>query len=174
MQHIGHKHNQRGAALFAAMIILLAITMLSMASFQTSLLELRMSGNAESTSRALHMSQAAIDNVIHNVQTNFAIVGAPGYMNCTTNVSGCNETSVVLDTPQFDSSSKIIITRRSDAGCVSGSSCTMFKGVTFSIDSEYDKGMEGLGRAFLVQGLIRIIPTFGQTNLTPPTGATSN
>ena len=169
-----NKTSQRGAALFAALIILLAVTMLSMASFQTSLLELKMSGNTESTSRSLHMSQAAIDDVIHDVNLNFAIVGGPEYENCTSNISGCDETNVVLPSPQFDSDSKIKITRISDAACISGSSCTMFKGVTFSIESDYDKATQGLGRAFLVQGLIRIIPTFGQTNLNPPTGASNN
>lgn len=165
---------QNGAALFVALVVLLAVTMLSMASLQTSLLELRMSGNTESTARSMHMSQAAIDVVLNDVETNFAVVGGLNYKNCTSNVSGCNEYSVTLPSPQFDNDSKITIERLSNAACVSGSSCTMFKGVTFSIYSEFDKVNEGLGRVHLLQGLVRIIPTFGQTDQNPPAGSTNN
>jgi len=174
---LNSSNRQNGAALFMALVILLAITMLSMASLQTSILELRMSGNTESTARSMHMSQAAIDVVLNDVSTNFAIVGGLGYKNCTSNVSitpACNEFNVTLPSPQFDNDSKITIERLSNAACVSGSSCTMFKGVTYSIYSEFDKVNEGLGRVHLLQGLVRIIPTYGQSNQNPPTGSMSN
>ena len=73
---------ERGVTLVVVLILLVAVTALSMASLQTALLELLMAGNAEATLRALQKAQGAIEAVASKPD-NFVLPGEKEQVNCT-------------------------------------------------------------------------------------------
>lgn len=158
--------------MITALIILVVLTLISLASLGTSLLELRMASNEESTMKALQSAQAGIDHVIEKAEQNFIIAGNIGHTNCTTNKTGCNENNVALPTPPLDDGSAVVIKRVSEEGCVPNTSCKDMKGATYSITSTFDKSTLGLGKAELVQGYVKMFPCVSQCfNNTPITTA---
>lgn len=144
--NVKNRSAQQGAALLTALIMLIAVTLLSLASLGTSMMELRMSGNEESSMLAFQSAQAAVDAVIDQDEKspstaikNFAVVGALGYTKCSPNTpvgtpgypASCQATDITLPTvmigPEkvFDdggggASGKgniVAIERISDSGC---------------------------------------------------------
>lgn len=124
--------------------MLIAVTLLSLASLGTSMMELRMSGNEESSMQAFQSAQAAVDAVIDQDEKtpatapkNFAVVGPLGYTKCSPNIpigtpgypTGCQDTSIALPPvlvdgkPVFDTDPTkgrgniVAIERISDSGC---------------------------------------------------------
>lgn len=152
---------QRGAALFTALIMLIALTIISLASLGTSLLELRMANNTEAGISAFQSAQSAIDNVIFNDTANFVITGDLNNTNCTTNADGtCDARNVELPVP-FVSNNQVTITRTSDSGCPPAdleTSCSKSKAASFDIYSKYDRSALGQGRAELNQGYVKLFP----------------
>ena len=174
-KHLSEPMSQRGAALFTALIILVAVTLVSLASLGTSLMELRMSANEEATMQAFEMAQAAIDDVISQGDTNFSVKGGVGDKKCTSNVPNfgteCDATAVVLDSPLQASDHFLAIERESTEVCpprALGTSCVKAKAVTFSVSSSYDRTLYGQGRADLEQGYMVVIPC---ENCVPRAGA---
>lgn len=89
---INSRSSQQGATLLTALIMLIAVTLLSLASLGTSMMELRMSGNEESSMQAFQSAQAAVDALIDQDEKspdttikNFAVVGSLGYTKCSPN-----------------------------------------------------------------------------------------
>lgn len=165
--YISGPGSQRGAALFTALIILVAVTLVSLASLSTSLLELRMSANEEATMQAFEMAQAAIDDMISQGDDNFAVVGGPGYKKCTANSpdwANCDQTAaLVLDAPLSTAPNDHVVEIERQSGEVCppralSTSCVKAKAVLFSIASGYDKTLLGQGRADLEQGYMVVIP----------------
>jgi Tfp pilus assembly protein PilX len=153
---------QRGAALLTALILLVALTIISLASLGTSLLELRMANNTESGISAFQSAQSAIESIIHDGSANMIVAGVVGHTNCTTGLS-CNENNVSLPEP-FDNFGSIKITRTTDSSCpprIPGSevSCAWSKAAGFEINSKYDRSSLGQGQAELNQGYIKLYPT---------------
>lgn len=160
--------HERGAALFTALIILVAITVAALASLGTSLMELRMSANEEARMSAVQSAQAAIDNVVsahdaavdakQDAQMIFKITGTVGYTSCTANwatqtSTSCNTSTIALTAP-LDSSATgpnwLRSERKSDAVNTVGGKCTTT--ALFEVTSVYDLSTLGRGRAEIVQG----------------------
>lgn len=114
---INTRSSQQGAALLTALIMLIAVTLLSLASLGTSMMELRMSGNEESSMQAFQSAQAAVDAVIDQDEKspdttvkNFAVVGTLGYTKCTPNTpvgtigypATCQDFSIALPPVKID------------------------------------------------------------------------
>jgi len=171
---------QRGAALFVALILLMAITLVSLASLSTSLLELRMSNNTEAGVSAFEYAQSAMDDVISNGSTNFLVTGVNGETNCTASYpTACTYNNVVLPSP-FDNAAanQLKITRTSDSGCPPRipnyeTSCDKSKAASFTVDSLYDRSALGQGKAQVLQGYVKVFPT-PQGDVTGTTTGTSN
>jgi FlaG/FlaF family flagellin (archaellin) len=161
--------DQRGASLFTALIILVALTLLTLASLSTSLLQLRMSSNEESKAAAFQSAQASIDNIINTdyiarqplsldySKQYFKIAGAIGHAQCTPNWSGgtCNTSIVTLTSPLDSASSgpnKAKIVRLTDPISTRNTKCP--KAATFQIESVYDRSALGHGKSELIQGYI--------------------
>ena len=178
MSHGLHRHRaqnrQDGAALITALVFLVALTLLTLASLGTSLLQLRMSGNEESTMKARQSVQAVIDNIIDNASTNFTITGDVGYTNCTSNVSGCNATGVALTGTTFDSASSTKITRVTEEASVRGYSTSLYRGASFAVEAKYDKASLGQGKAVTTQGYVRVYPCVAQCGGGAPTSSAHN
>lgn len=161
---------QRGAALFTALIILVVLTLVTLASLSTSMLELRMSTNEESRTVAFQSAQASIDNVINidyiarqpatvdETKQFFKITGATGYSQCTPNWSNggsCNTNAIVLTSPLDGTSSgsnQIKVTRLTDPVPTRNNKCA--SAATFRVDGVYDRSALGHGKSYLVQGYV--------------------
>jgi Tfp pilus assembly protein PilX len=150
---------QNGATLFLTLIMLVVITIISLATLGTSLMELRMSNNAESSMSAQQAALSATDNVIQNAEANFTIAGSVGHTNCTPGLS-CSENSIVLPAP-FNTHTDIEIMRESETMCPLpllhySTSCTSSKAASFKVYS--NRSGLGLGRSELYQGYISVFP----------------
>lgn len=178
MSHGLHRHRaqnrQDGAALITALVFLVALTVLTLASLGTSLLQLRMSGNEESTMKARQSAQAVTDNVVDNASTNFTVTGTVGYTNCTSNISGCNATGVSLTGTTFDSAYSAKITRVTEEAPVRGYSASLYRGATFAVEAKYDKASLGQGKAVTTLGYVRVYPCIAQCGSGAPGSSAHN
>lgn len=182
------QQSQLGTALFTALILLVAVTIVSLASLGTSLMELRMSGNAESTMQSFQSSQAALDDLIAREDVNFLLNGSVGDVKCTTNLSsGCTTSDIVLGAapgqafadPFSTNTHQVRIKRTSDEICPprsrrSSSSCTKVKAANFDVTSTYDSTGTGFGSTSLSQGYIKLLPASNQAQPNVPGSATFN
>lgn len=157
-----HSNKQRGAALFTALIILVAITLISLASLGTTMLELKMAGNEESRMVSFQMAQAAVDNVIvtdkaaqdplnpNLLRQYFKLAGNKFDTNCTvSHPDSCTANDVLLDSPLDDTAkNQVKITRLTDPTALRSTACA--EATTFTIESKYS----GVGTTDVVQGYI--------------------
>jgi Tfp pilus assembly protein PilX len=167
----GSRSAQNGATLFLTLIMLVVITIISLATLGTSLMELRMSSNAESSMSAQQETLSAIDNVIQNAETNFTVAGGLYYRNCTSGLS-CDENSIALPAP-FDTHTKVEIMRESETTCPPpllhySTSCTNSKAASFKVYG-IRSGL-GQGLSELNQGYINVFPIKGGS---PPPDSTA-
>jgi len=179
---VTHRHipeSQRGVALFTALIILVALTLVSLGSLGTSILELRMSTNEESRIGAFQSAQSAIDAVIKDSDTNYVVIGTVGNTKCYNWPSACN-TSVTGGLPApLGNFNQVKIERTAEQGCpprtrLAASSCTSMNSAPFTTYSTYDGLTLGRGKSELVQGYITLIPVAGQGGGSAPVTATHN
>lgn len=169
--------NQRGAALFTVLIMLVALTLVCLTSLSASLLEMRMSANEESSIVAFESAQAGLDATLANADDAFVVAGSVPNTNCY-NRAGCNNTIASLPAP-IGAHHTIVVTRTSDAACPPrtrdyASSCAKQHAVNFDVDSAYDDTAAGNGKAGLVQGYIKLTPAIQDLTTAAPTSATSN
>lgn len=168
---------QTGAALFTVLILLVALTLVSLTSLGGSLLELRMAANEEAEMSAFQRAQAGVDAVLSDATANFVVSGNVGHRNCY-NTSGCEATIAALPEP-VGSDNTIIIERLTETACPprtrdSATSCANQGAVTFSLQSEFDATASGQGKAEINQGYIQLVPA-GQSSLSAaPATATTN
>jgi hypothetical protein len=179
-----NRAQQQGAALLTALIILVAVTLLSLASLGTSLLQLRMSGNEEMSMLAFELAQAGVDQIVINHETMIAVTGDIGFTRCTANYPyACDENSTLAlptQAPFLDGGNtnkhSLAITKVSEGFCPPRGmelSCDKAKAATFSIRSRYNKVALGQGLSDITQGFIKPIPSSGPPPIEPIT-ASSN
>lgn len=156
--------SQRGASLMTSLILLVGLTLVSLGSLGTSLMELRMSNNAESGMSALQLAQAGVDATLATPADYFIVDGTVGSTRCY-NTSGCTATIASMPTPidPPNGAHTIRITRVTNETCPprtrdSASSCAKLHATAFVTESSYDKSLAGQGQAQLAQGYIRLIP----------------
>ena len=165
---------QRGVVLAVAMVVLLGVTVVSITALSSSLLEVRMAGNAEDTTRAFNIAQGAVDAVISEAG-NFPIIGGIGYSTCTgtyadvAEVAGfCNRTDLALPA-SFEAATSAARTERLDPlrSCPPrgmATSCENFKVASFTIEGHHDNVEGGRGRAIVHEGYLVLVPDLGQGN----------
>lgn len=187
---INNPSRQRGTALLTALMILVAVTVVSLASLGTSLMELRMSGNDELTMQSFQQAQAALDDVINKEDQNFIVAGGVGDIKCTTNMStGCTTYDLVLGAapgasfgaPFAEATHTIQIERTSDEICPprskeNSSSCDKVKAANFNVVSSYNSAGAGasFGKTSLAQGYIKLLPATGSGLGSAPETASQN
>lgn len=165
---------QRGVVLAVAMVVLLGVTVVSVTALSSSMLEIRMAGNAEDTARAFNVAQGAVDAVISEAE-NFPIIGAVGYSACSSTypsvaeVAGtCNRTDLALPA-SFEPAKSAARTERLDPlrSCPPrgmATSCENFKVASFAIEGHHDNVEAGRGRATVHEGYLVLVPDLGQGN----------
>ena len=83
---IGRQH---GAILIVSLVILIAISLLTISSLRSSNIGLRMAQNEESRIAAAQGAQALADAILSDPQTT-PVIGGSGFTICTPGLSGCN------------------------------------------------------------------------------------
>jgi Tfp pilus assembly protein PilX len=181
---------QRGAAMFTALILLIALTLVALASLGTSLLELRMSGNEEMAMSAFQSAEAGAEVIINDAslpdeEVKF-LKARPGTGPTTcyrTNTkygwpSTCTYTVEASEVPPPVNSEDyhIKVTQTIDSGPPPpsgryGTSSKHFSAASLEAESIYDRASTGQGKSVVVQGFIRLLPGGGVPPGGPPTGA---
>jgi type IV pilus assembly PilX-like protein len=175
MRHL--KDLQCGAALIVALLILVVITVLSIAAMRNSTMQLRMASNEQLRTEAFQTAQAAVDYVIAirsdpvSPVDSFPVIGGAGYTICTTNyVPACTYTeySVTLSGGVFPVDSlgnkinQVKIERLSPdlrpPPRGTETSLDKYDVAAFSVDSRFDRSAEGMGKSELIQGFIVLVP----------------
>lgn len=173
------KQSQRGAVLLVALVLLLGVTVVSLSSLNTGLLEMIMAGNEEARIAAFQRAQAGIDAIATD-PANFPVVGGIGDTNCTGNITGetCTETNLSFPNG-FDGARHSAKTERLGPllACPPrgfATSCDAFKVAHFSVDSRYDEIENRGGSARLFQGFMVLVPEASEEtvisdgDITPP------
>lgn len=157
--------SQQGAALFMALMFLVIITMLSLSAMRSSVMELRMAGNAESKAAAMQRAQSIIDATVAR-PSNTPVVGDVLETTCLPG-SSCTRNNISLkDGAMFQDEVDngfidVTVTRLAPlskpAPRTQGYSLKGFQVATFQVQGQYDAASAGLGRAEIVEGLLVLI-----------------
>lgn len=145
---------QSGAVLLVSLILLIVATTISLSAVSTSIMELRMAGNAEASMDAMQTALAAVDFTIadpdHLPTSGPLLVPAP-----------VNLTESLFDTGAGDSITATA-TRLQDCAppprARSGSSLTAFSAFAYEITADVNRNQSGQGRGTVAQGYILLGP----------------
>lgn len=159
--------SQRGAVLIVSLVLLVGVTLVSLASIHTGLLEVMMAGNEEARMTAFQKAQAGAEGILAN-ESNFVVVGLVGDSNCTASKSGetCHATNLVfptgIDTNKHWAKTKRLNPLLSCPPRAFATSCDVFQVAHFSADSRYsDVALRG-GRSQVVEGFMVMVPLPGE------------
>lgn len=145
---------QRGAVLIIAMLLLVAITVLSTTAVSMSIMEMRMSGNVEANANTFQTAVAAVDFVLSDV-SNLPAVG-PLNVPAAVTLSGSPFT---VETGDAISASA---TRLADCGLpprmTNATSMTAYSSFSYEVAADVSKNTAGMGQAGMVQGYMLLGP----------------
>lgn len=170
MQHVGQKfpHSQSGAIMVITMVFLLAISLLTVSSMQSSNIGLFMAQNEESRLAAAQGAQALADAIVSNPAAT-PVVGGAGYTICTQGESECNRSDLpVTNSALAAAIAKGYITARVEReGPLLRppprsveSSIDKFTSASFEVTTTYDRTDESLGRQQITEGILVLVPNF--------------
>jgi type IV pilus assembly protein PilX len=92
----GAPHRQQGIVLVVSLVILMILTILGMAAMSTSSLEIKMSGNAQETTRALEAAESGL-NKLYNDTSSFNTSNLPKAVPYTYGVTNVVTASVSVN-----------------------------------------------------------------------------
>ena len=148
------KSRQRGVVLVVVLMILIGITLISMAAVNTSVMELRMARNAEYGVNNFQVALSAVDFVIAD-PANLPTVGPL-----------MTPTPVTLTGSLFSTSAGDTVT----ASAIRVSECALpprmrdanslmaYSAFTYEATADLDKNVSGMGQTGVVQGYLRMGP----------------
>lgn len=144
-----YKSDQTGAALVVGLILLVALTLLALASMNTASLDLIMTGNEQYRSRVFAAAETGIEEAVNNA----ALFNTGGGATSSAGTTGTGEAYSYTVTP---------INGEFDPGGGTESSYGTFKAIYFTVQST---GTSNRGKAVNTQGVRQLIsdttPTFG-------------
>ena len=156
---------QRGISLFVSMILLAAITILTLISARSTVLELTMADNEQQRITAFEKAQAAIDKLFEDRTSVINFNTVVGHTDCTSNISsGCDAQNVTLPADDgFDGNNKAWVSRVGEAELVCPPaflqiSCADSKAAFFEFRSQYDARANRAGNVAIIQGVLSILP----------------
>lgn len=165
IRHSTTARQQRGAALMAALIFMIVISLLSITSMRASRTELRMAANTEARVNAQQTAQAFLEAVASTASST-PVIGTAGYTICTVGQAGCNKTDFsfpsgifATDISSYDISARI---ERMDPPLRPVPrgiefSADKFDGAPFEVSVTFDRSDEKLGRVTLTEGLLVLV-----------------
>ena len=158
---------QDGAILVISLVILIAITLLTISSMRSSNIGLRMAQNEESRVAAAQGAQALADAIVSDPNTT-PVIGGSGFTICTAGESGCNRNDLPVANPEiaYYIATGDLTGRVQRMGPifrppprVVESSIDKFSSATFEVTATYDRADEALGRQQIVEGVMVLVPT---------------
>lgn len=161
----------RGSVLVISLVFLAVLTLAATTTMRTSTLGMQMAGNEEIRVSSFEMAQSIVDEVVGN-PGNIIVSGNVGYVNCTVNVSGCDATTVVVDTNLLPISktnnAEVLVERMAPALTPAprgiNSSADAFFAARFEVDATYDGISTNEGKVGIVQGVLVLVPRGAQSN----------
>ena len=146
--------HQAGAVLVLVLMMLIGITLISMATVNTSVMELRMARNAESGVNNFQTALSAVDFVISD-PANLPTIG-PLMVPTAVALTG-----TVFTVSGGDSLTASAV-RVSECGLPprmrAANSLMAFSAFNYEITANLDKNNSGMGRTGVVQGFLRLAP----------------
>ncbi len=157
--------NSKGAALITSLVMLMALTVVSIAAMSSTTAQLQMAGNDHDTADAYGRAQSVVDAVLE-LPTAFVVQGDAGYTVCNSGVAGCDANSIIFSDALLTGSNvqaKVeLLSANYVASRASGDSASKTTPVLFSVTGSYDDTGNDRGKAEAVQGLVVIIPKADQ------------
>lgn len=153
----------KGTALITSLVLLMALTMVSLSAVQSTSVQLQISGNDEATVEAYQYAQSVVDAVIEQ-PSNFVVGTGAGFTLCAVAESGCDQVSIPLTSTMFSSvtglQAKVEHLKTSAAPRMgaNASSATAFDGAYFTIAGRYNETANNRGLSNVVQGFVMLIP----------------
>lgn len=159
-------HRQQGAALITALIFLVIITMLSLSSMRSSMLEMRQAQNDEVRAAAFEGAQAVVDAIL-DTPANMPVAGNVGDTTCSPGISGCTQNTITMpdgfhEDDVASGAIAVTVTRLGPAfrppprGL--GTSARMLTAAAFQIDADFDLTDQGRGQSEISQGVLIVVP----------------
>jgi len=165
-----HTMHSKGAALVTSLVLLMALTMVSLSAIQTSAVQMQISGNDQATLEADQYAQSVVDAVVET-PTNFVVGASSGYTVCAASASGCDKVAISLSDAMFTSvpggindstgvqaKVKLLKTGTAPRLGAKASSATAFSGAYFAITGSYNETSNDGGKSNVVQGFVMIYP----------------
>lgn len=156
----------KGAALVTSLVLLAALTIVSIAAMSSTTAQLQIVGNDEAMMDAHERAQSVVDAVMEQ-NGPFVIQGDAGYTVCNANVSGCNQSTITLTDSIFTTSNSIkakveLANTNYAMPRVAESSSKYFQSTLFEVTGSYDETSSDQGKAEITQGYVVLVPKSGQ------------
>ena len=151
---IVRQRRQRGVTLLVVMVLLIGISLISIASVNTSVMELRMARNVESTINNYQTALAAIDYVIAD-SSNLPPLG-PLNLPTTVTLTGAPFNTSTGDL--LAATAMLIEDCAAPPRMVAASSMRAYSAFRFEITADLDKNASGMGQSGIVQGYLQLGP----------------
>lgn len=166
---------ERGTALVIALVILVAVTLLAVAAVQTSVMEMRMAANDETSMQIFQEAESAIDVGISKIDEYRAKIGGVGSPAVTLNDTANNIRDIQNAQPEIfenmdpasGETDTLVVTMRKIAECLppprirSATSIKEYTRHDYMVRSEVDRSGSGEGKVELEQGFVYLAPGAG-------------
>jgi hypothetical protein len=165
---LANRNKQSGAILVIALLFLVTITLLTVASMRSSNIGLQMVQNEESQVLAVQGAQALADAIVADPGTTL-VTGDAGYTFCTSSETGCDRADLAIENVTLTAAitSNIVSARVERIGPafrppprVIESSLDKFSSASFEVTTTYDRVDESLGRQQITEGVLVLVPAF--------------
>lgn len=152
--------NQKGTALVTALVLLVALTMVSLAGIQSSSVQLQISGNDEETVQAYEYAQSVVDATIEN-PAYFSVGAANGHTICLAAEADCDDTPISFTETMFTGKNlqaKVTLVKVGPAPRMyNASDLENTTAAYFDVKGRYDETSNQGGKANIVQGMVKVI-----------------
>jgi Tfp pilus assembly protein PilX len=168
LDHCSRPEQQRGAILVITLVFLIAISMLTVSSMQSSNIGLHMAQNEESRLTAAQGAQALADAIV-SIPAATPVIGGAGFTICTAGEADCNRTDLPITDPVLATAiaNGHISARVKREGQLFRppprsveSSIDKFSSASFEVTTTYDRSDEGLGMQQITEGILVLVPKF--------------
>lgn len=156
----------KGAALVTSLVLLAALTIVSISAMTSTTAQLQVVGNDELTMDAYEQAQSVVDAIIDQ-NGPFVLQGTNGYTVCY-NITGCdNSTSITLSDSIFSGSAvqakvTLINSNATNLRTANASSAANTMSVLYTVTGSYDNTGQEQGKAEITQGYMLTIPKSAQ------------
>ena len=145
---------QRGVTLLVVLLLLMGITLISVSSVGTSVMELRMARNVEASATTFQTALAAIDFVISD-PANLPMVGP---LNEPVSVTLSGSPFTVSGGDSIDTSAARISECGAPPRMRNATSLMAYSAFQYDVIATLDKNATGMGQSGIVQGYLQIGP----------------